>query len=537
MTFISSVQTTTDTNNSTTTTNTSFTGLWTKINGYESVNINIVCAQNSQPNGLQIQFSHDGSTVSKTLCDTFFANINYSKSFTILDTYYRIIFTLTASAQINLTSRLLVSSQESVSQNNFYLSNDSMIDAFGKLRVSNPYTLLDMKFPIQPPSQTSTSEYLNNSELVCTAFTGSGTYTQTTSGNGLRTISVNDQAAGTFQSQSRKYCNYQPGKSLLVLCSGVINAGLATGLSSQTNVTTRIGFFDNYNGFYFQYDSTNMSIVYKNNGVVVGTILQSNWNLDTMNGNGSSSLNLDFKKTQLFVIDFEWLGVGRIRYGFYAFGKINYCHQITNLNNLTAPYMQSANLPIRYELQGNGPGSTGALIQICSTVISEGGFNPQGRPFTANNGLPAANNVTASETPLLAIKGGGVNYYHQNIIPLRIELLNTANTTNAIIYKVRMFLAPSPEPATFEWQNVSNYSVVQYATTITSFTTTGSIVLEEGYFTGRGASSFNSLTDVFTNVLQLTSDASNNSDIIVITAQIQTGNAQVACSIHWQEVY
>jgi len=199
--------------------------------------------------------------------------------------------------------------------------------------------------------------------------------------------------------------------------------------------------------------------------------------------------------------------------------------------------MQSANLPIRYELQGNGSGSTGALIQICSTVISEGGFNPQGRPFTANNGLPAANNVTASETPLLAIKGGGVNYYHQNIIPLGVELLNTANTTNAIIYRVRMFLAPSPEPATFTWQNVSNYSVVQYATTITSFTTTGSIVLEEGYFTGRGASSFNSLTDVFTNVLQLTSDAANNSDIIVITAQIETGNAQVACSIQWQEVY
>jgi len=395
-----------------------------------------------------------------------------------------------------------------------------------------------MKFPIQPPSQTSTSEYLNNSELTCTRFVGSGTYTQTTTGNGLRTISVNNQAAGTFTSQSRKYCNYQPGKSLLILCSGVINAGVAIGLSSQTNVTTRIGFFDDYNGFYFQYDSTDMSVVYKNNGTIVETITQSNWNLDTMDGNGASSLNLDFTKTQLFVIDFEWLGVGRIRYGFYAFGKINYCHQFTNLNTLIAPYMQSANLPIRYELQGNGAGSTGALIQICSTVISEGGFNPQGRPFTANNELPAANNVTAVETPLLAIKGGGVNYYHQNILPLGVELLNTANTTNAIIYRVRMFLAPSPEPATFTWQNVSNYSVVQYSVgPFTSFIPTGSIILEEGYFTGRGASSFNSLTDVFSNVIQLTADVANISDIIVVTAQIETGNAQVACSIQWQEVY
>ena len=538
MTFIPSVQSITDNNNSTLAITNPYTGIWTKINGYESVNVNIVCDESSTANGLQIQFSPDGTNISKTIKDTIFANINYSKSFTILDTYYRISFTTVSSPTIQkITSRLLVSSQESVGQNNFYLSNDSIYDAFGKLRVSNPYTILDMKFPIQPPSQTSTSEYLNNSELTCTRFVGSGTYTQTTTGNGLRTISVNNQAAGTFTSQSRKYCNYQPGKSLLILCSGVINAGVAIGLSSQTNVTTRIGFFDDYNGFYFQYDSTDMSVVYKNNGTIVETITQSNWNLDTMDGNGASSLNLDFTKTQLFVIDFEWLGVGRIRYGFYAFGKINYCHQFTNLNTLIAPYMQSANLPIRYELQGNGAGSTGALIQICSTVISEGGFNPQGRPFTANNGLPAANNITAAETPLLAIKGGGVNYYHQNIIPLGVELLNTANTTDAIIYRIRLFLSPSPEPGTFTWQNVSNYSVVQYATTITSFTTTGSIILEEGYFTGKGASSFNSLTDVFSNVIQLTSDAANISDIIVVTAQIQTGNAQVACSIQWQEVY
>ncbi len=538
MTFIPSVQTITDSNNSITTTTpvNSFVGSWTNVNGYESININIVCNQSSIPNGLQVQFSSDGTTVSKTVKDTFFININYSKTFDILDTYYKINFTTDSVATIKITSRLLVSTQSSVGQNNFYLSNDPIIDAFGKLRVSNPYTILDMKFPIQPPSQTSTTEYLNNFELVCTDAS-SVNYTQTTTGNGLRTISVNNQAAGTYKSQSRKYCNYQPGKSLLVLCSGVINAGVVAGLASQTNVSTRIGFFDDYNGFYFQYDSTNMSVAYKNNGTSVETITQSNWNLDTMNGSGTSSLNLDFTKNQLFVIDFEWLGVGRIRYGFYAFGKINYCHQILNINTLTGPYMQSANLPIRYELQGNGAGSTGALIQCCSTVISEGGFNPQGRPFTANNGLPAANNVTAVETPLLAIKGGGVNYYHQNIIPLGVELLNTANTTDAIIYRVRMFLSPSPDPGTFSWQNVSNYSVIQYAVNPTGVTLTGSIVLEEGYFTGRGASTFNSLTDVFSNVIQLTADATNISDIIIVTAQIQTGNAKVACSIQWQEVY
>ena len=420
------------------------------------------------------------------------------------------------------------------------MSNYSLYDAFGKLRVSNPYTIIDIKFPYTTTFSDTPSDYKNNSELICTAASSSD-YTQTTTGNGLRTIKVNNKAAGYFKSQSRKYCNYQPGKSLLVLCSGVINAGAVADLAPQTNVSTRIGFFDDNNGFYFEYNSTTMNVCYKNSAAVspsqpITTISQSSWNLDTMDGNGTSSLNLDFTKTQLFVIDFEWLGVGRIRYGFYAFGKINYCHQVTNLNSLTSPYIASANLPIRYELEGVGAGSRGALIQICSTVISEGGFNPQGRPFVANSGFQSTNNVTTSETPLLAIKGGA-QYYHQNVIPLGVQILNTANTTDAILYRVRLFLAPSPDPGTFSWTEVSNYSVIQYAQNPTGVTFTDSIIVEEGYFTGRGTSEFNSLTDVFSNVMQLTSDVTNTSDIIMVTAQIQTGNAKIACSIQWQEVY
>ncbi len=159
-----------------------------------------------------------------------------------------------------------------------------------------------------------------------------------------------------------------------------------------------------------------------------------------------------------------------------------------------------------------------------------------GRPFTANNGLPSANNVTSVETPLLAIKGG-TNYNHQNILPLGVEIINTANTTSAIIYRIRYYLAPSPEPGTFSWTNVGNYSLMQYATNPTGVTLTGSIVVEEGYFSTRGDSQFNSLSDVFSNVVQITSDVTGVSDILLITAQIQTGNAQVAVSVQWQEVY
>jgi len=534
MTFTPSIQSVTDTNNTTSTPTASYLGAWTSTNGYEGISLNIICSNNSTANGVKILFSNDnGVTTTKTISDTFFANINYSNTFKALDLYYRISFsTASLPGTLRINTRLLTASPGEIQQNTFYNSNDPMIDAFGKLRVSNPFTLLDIKFP----AGAGTTEFVNNTELVCTRTIGPGTYSGTISSPGIGQRNITGSGIGTFISQSRKYCTYLPGKSLLVLCSGVINAGAVIGVGANTGMTTYIGLFDDLNGFYFSFDSSVISVNYKSNNIVGSTTPQTNWNIDPMDGTGISTLNLDFTKTQLFVIDFEWLGVGRIRFGFYAFGKINYCHQITNLNTLTAPYMQSPNLPVRYQIVGGGAGSVGGLIQICSTVISEGGYNPMGRPFTANNGLPSSNNVTASETPLLAIKGG-TNYNHQNIIPLGIEIINTANTTAAIIYRIRYFLAPSPEPGTFTWNDVGNYSVMQYATNPTGVTFTGSIVVEGGYFTGRGTSEFNSLSEVFSNVVQITSDASGVSDILLITAQIQTGNAQVAVSIQWQEVY
>jgi len=122
-------------------------------------------------------------------------------------------------------------------------------------------------------------------------------------------------------------------------------------LENTSGITTRIGYFDNSNGLFFQYDTSSSTIsVVLRNTTTDTPIPQSSWNIDKMDGTGVSGITLNFTKAQLFVIDFEWLSVGRIRFGFYIFGRINYCHQITNLNELTNPYMLSPNLPSRYEI-------------------------------------------------------------------------------------------------------------------------------------------------------------------------------------------
>lgn len=67
----------------------------------------------------------------------------------------------------------------------------------------------------------------------------------------------------------------------------------------------------------------------------------------------------------------------------------------------------------------------------------------------------------------------------------------------------------------------------------------GSIIIDQGYFYGRGIVSFNSLTDVFTNIIQLTSNMDNVCDVLLLTAEKTgtTGAGNVFASISWQEIY
>ena len=260
-----------------------------------------------------------------------------------------------------------------------------------------------------------------------------------------------------------------------------------------------------------------------------------------MDGTGPSGLTLDFTKTQLFVIDMEWLGVGRVRFGFYAYGRIQYVHQFTNINQLTEPYTNSINLPISYTLIGTS--GVGSITQICSTVISEGGYNPVGRPFSVSNSPDGSDfpvTVGTTEVPLLAIRGGGSNYYHQNIVPTGISIIDTA-TNNNLHYRLRIY-QDGGFGGTITWTNVNtSYSVAQYALSaqITGFSSTNSILLDQGYFYGRGTIAFNGLGDVFTNqILQLTANVLNVSDVLILTCEkIGSSSTTVYSTISWQEIY
>jgi len=540
MTFIPSVQSNIDSNNSTTNnTGTTYTGSSSRTTGYNQISISITSTLNSSAGGLEIQFSSDNSNWTTYFKDTYFTNTSFVKTYNILNTYYRIKYA-TDSSTFTITTRLStdVSPEQSNVNSIYSLPQDGIYDAFGKLRVSEPYTLLDIKFP---SASTGTHEYLSNSMLMCNDFSGSGTGTYELS---KCTMSANG-ATGNFISQSRKYCIYQPGKSLLILNSGIIGS---TGITS-TNYSNRIGYFDDENGLFFENSSTSgvagtMNVVLRNKSPsgVTGTYYpQTNWNIDKLDGSGNSGINLDFTKSQLFAIDFEWLSVGRIRFGFYIYGKLFYCHQITNVNTLENPYMLTPNLPIRYEVSNNQSSGKVYLTQICSCVITEGGYNPIGRPFSANNGVTGKSISTDDEYPLLAIRGstGSNTYKHQNVVPTNLNILD--NNKDNLLYNVRLYLAPNtPSDITGSWVSVNNNSLIDYNVYSVGGTLTNpdaSINISSGYIAGNSNLAFGSLNDIFTNLTQITSSINNESDILLITGKrIDSAKTlKILCSLDWTE--
>jgi hypothetical protein len=82
-------------------------------------------------------------------------------------------------------------------------------------------------------------------------------------------------------------------------------------------------------------NGTTAEMVIRKGGVDNEIVPQSQWNVDRLDGTGPSKVNIDFTKSQIFVTDYQWLGVGRVRFGFYAYGKIHYCHQILNIKSLS----------------------------------------------------------------------------------------------------------------------------------------------------------------------------------------------------------
>ena len=258
-------------------------------------------------------------------------------------------------------------------------------DAFGRTRTSEPLTLFD-----------SSHRYRDNN-LWDSLIVGTGSTVGFVTAQGLVNIGIGTTSGDSIIRETTKTFSYQPGKSLLVLNTFVP-------ATPKENLRQRVGYFGADNGMYFEINGTTPYFVERSLSTGTSTsVSQSNWNIDKFDGTGYSSQlggaehanGLDVSKTNILWMDIEWLGVGSVRMGFIINGQFITCHTFHHANIIQSTYITTASLPLRYEITNTGATSgSSTLKQICSTVISEGGYELRGlqqavqTPITAPVDLP-----------------------------------------------------------------------------------------------------------------------------------------------------
>jgi len=416
------------------------------------------------------------------------------------------------------------------------------VDAFGRSRVSELFTLGDYKhlYAIDPNFLDSTSGAGST-----VSFKQNQACARLQTGIGSTAFSVH---------QTKFYHHYQPGKGQLIFSSFNFYA-------PQQNATKRTGYFDDRDGIYFEQvglstsngvnagiGTNNWVIRTSTSGIATETrIPQSQWNRDKCDGTGASGFNLDITKTQLIFIDFQWLGVGRVRCGFAHNGQLITAHEFYHSNNNSTVYIANPNLPVRCEIRNTGVGIGASFDQICSSVMSEGGYVESGIDFaytmttTRTTPTPAG-----TELPLVAIRLKNSFQGYLNRISVKLNNLSLFCETNSIVYKVVKLPSSAylGNAGTLTWTSASANSGVEYCIDATTYS--GGDVFASGYVPS-GASQ-NSLSPVASgtlsqakkNIIVQNIDSTNSEIYVIVVRTITTtGNAtaNIAAALQWREIY
>ena len=392
------------------------------------------------------------------------------------------------------------------------------LDAFGRLRVSNPFTLFD-----------SSHRYAdNNLWATSTTGTAAATFNQD---EGLVNLTVGTASGDQIIRETIKVFSYQPGKSLLVMSTFVMG-------DPKAGLRQRVGYYGAANGIYFERDGTTNYMVERSSvtGVLTNTrVAQANWNQDPLDGTGPSGLTLDSSKAQILYMDVEWLGLGTVRTGFIINGAFVPAHNFDHANLVTTTYITTASLPLRYEMTNTAAtASASTLKQVCSTVISEGGYQLAGAQLSVGNPITSPTTLTTGGTyyPVVSLR---LKSTRLDAIAI-LTALSILGITNNANYNWRVVAGGTTTAGT--WVSAGANSSVEYNLTGTAFTTGTGRVLASGFFQGsnQGSTSVDILKQaLFAFQLERQPFTATAYELTLICASDANGH-QVLASLDWEEI-
>jgi hypothetical protein len=390
------------------------------------------------------------------------------------------------------------------------------VDAFGRLRVSQPFTLFDSSHRFRDNNLWATSNTSNTTIVF-------------SENEGLVNLNVDTTANSEIIRETTKVFSYQPGKSLLIFTTFVF-------APAKTNLRQRVGYFGANNGMYLEQTDTTVNFVERSyvTGIMSETrVSQSQWNVDKMDGLGPSGKILDASKAQILWMDIEWLGLGTVRMGFVIDGEFVLCHRFNHANFITSTYITTASLPLRYEIKNTGvTASSSVMKQICSSVISEGGYELNGLQQSV---------VTPVSSPIdLPV----VDTYY-NLISIRLKstrldaivimsALSLLGITNNAIYNWQVRASATTTGGS--WTSAGVDSAVEYK--IDSATVTGGRVLASGFTTSTTQSSIP--VDILKEALfkfQLERNGLSGTPYeLTLCCATNTAGADIYAALDWEEI-
>jgi hypothetical protein len=392
------------------------------------------------------------------------------------------------------------------------------VDAFGRARISTPFTMFD-----------SSHRYRDNN-LWSTSNTATTTYTHNAN-SGIVQLSLDTTANAEIVRETTKIFSYQPGKSLLILNTVVFQ-------TPKANLRQRVGYFGAQNGIYLEVDGLDIYLVersYVTGAIIETRVAKADWNIDPLDGTGVSNITLDVSKAQILFTDIEWLGLGTVRCGFVIDGRFIHVHSFHHANRIASTYITTASLPCRYEIKNTGAtASNSTMGQVCTSVISEGGYELRGLqqaisiPITAPIDLPTAGTFY----PVISIR--------LKSLPDRLDAiaiitaLSILGFTNNANYNWQ--LRASTTTAGGAWTSAGVDSAVEY--NITGTSTSGGRILASGYMAGSSQGS--TVVDILKEALfkqQLERNGLTSTPYeISLVAAASTNGADILASMDWEEI-
>jgi hypothetical protein len=349
---------------------------------------------------------------------------------------------------------------------------------------------------------------------------------------GLVDLNVTAASGSSVLRETIKVFAYQPGKSLLVLNTFVMSA-------PKEGLTQRVGYYGDDNGFYLE--QANSDVAFVRRSLVTGSIVetpvpQADWNGDKLDGTGPSKITLDLTKAQIYWMDLEWLGVGSVRMGFVINGQFILCHTFNHANIIASTYITTASLPLRYELfNETGTTGTSTLKQICSTVISEGGYELRGKQQSIGTPITAPMTFAVAGTyyPVVGIRLISTRL-DAIVIATAVSLLGLGNGKN---YQWRI-MNGNVAISGGSWIPAGGDSSVEY--NITGTSATGGRILASGFVnsSNQGSPSINILKEaLFANQLERNGLTGTPYELVIEMAIDTVGGTLGAyASIDWEEI-